>query len=117
MLRESSQISEEAVDLRDVTAGLSGGTAIRHAAILIEFAESVVSRDRPRINVARQAVSLTMGNEAMVDVAATVAAFHGFVRIADAIGIPFETASGGRDLPDLRDQAGVNGFHRVTQGA
>ena len=30
---------------------------------------------------------------------------HGFVRVADAIGIPFETASGGQDLPELREAA------------
>ncbi|CAN0378657.1 unnamed protein product, partial [Phaeothamnion confervicola] len=41
---------------------------------------------------------------------------HGFVRIADATGIPYETASGGRDLPELRELAGVNAFHRVQGG-
>jgi hypothetical protein len=35
------------------------------------------------------------------------------VRIADAIGIPYATASGGQDLPELRAQAGVNDFYRV----
>lgn len=114
MLRESSQIAEQAVELRDITAGLSSATAIAHADLLVGFAEAVVSREAARIAAARTAVFEALGEAALVDVAATVAAFHGFVRIADAIGIPFDTASGGRDLPDLRERAGVNAFHRVT---
>ena len=113
MLRESSQKSNVAVELGDITRGLSEGTAIPHAALLVEFAESVVSRNMPRIAAARRAVSQAMGDAALVDVAATVAAFHGFVRIADATGIPYETASGGRDLPELRELAGVSGFYRA----
>jgi hypothetical protein len=46
-----------------------------------------------------------------------VAAFHGFVRLADAIGIPYTTAAGGRDLPDLREAAGINAFYRVRNSA
>ena len=114
MLRESSQHAGTAVELRDITAGLSDATAIAHGDELVGFAEAVVSRDAARIAAAREAVLEALGATALVDVAATVAAFHGFVRIADAIGIPFETASGGRDLPELREQTGVNAFHRVT---
>ena len=113
MLRESSQIAKETVELGGLIGGESAATSIRHADILVEFAESVVSREPERISSARGAVYAAMGDEALVDVAATVAAFHGFVRIADATGIPFETASGGRDLPELRDQAGVNAFPRL----
>ena len=52
MLRESSQIAAEAVELRDVMQGSSEATSIRHAALLVEFAESVVSRDTARIAAA-----------------------------------------------------------------
>jgi hypothetical protein len=35
------------------------------------------------------------------------------VRIADAIGIPYTAAAQGRDVPELREQAGINAFYRV----
>ena len=57
-----------------------------------------------------------LGAAGLVDAAATVAAFHGFVRLADAIGIPYTTAARGQDLPDLRAAAGIDAFHRVRSG-
>ena len=39
--------------------------------------------------------------------------FHGFVRIADAIGIPYETAGFGNDAAEIREEAGINQFHRI----
>ena len=113
MLRESSKFSNEAVNLADVSAGLSSATQVEHAPLLVEFAEAVVDRDAKRIAAARHAVLAAMGAAALVDVAAVTAAFHGFVRVADAIGIPYTTASGGQDAPEIREAAGVNRFHRV----
>ena len=115
MLRESSKHTNEAVDLRDVSAGLSNRTAVANAPLLVAFTESVVARDPERIRVARKGVLDAMGGAALVDVAATVAGFHGFVRIADAIGIPYKTAAGGQDAPDVREAAGVNAFYRVRE--
>jgi hypothetical protein len=117
MLRESSKSTNEAVELKDVTTGLSVRTAVAHATILADFAEAVVARDDARIRAAREAVREAMGPAAMVDAAATIAGFHGFVRIADAIGIPYTTAARGQDDPELRAQAGINGFYRVREDA
>ena len=39
MLRESSKLKDEAVNLADVTAGVSSDTKVPHAAALGEFAE------------------------------------------------------------------------------
>jgi hypothetical protein len=113
MLRESMQITGKQVDVSGVTQGFDEELDIPHAAALVEFAEAVVLRDAPRIAAARDTLRRALGEAGLVDAAAIVAAFHGFVRIADAIGIPYITASGGRDLPDLREQAGVNDFYRV----
>jgi dienelactone hydrolase len=113
MLRESSQHTQEAVNLGDVSAGLSNATQVAHAPILVEFAESVVARDDVRIAKARVAVRAAMGPAALVDIAAITAAFHGFTRIADAIGIPYTTAAAGQDAPEVREAAGVNLFPRV----
>lgn len=113
MLRESSKHSNEAVELNDVSKGWSKGTAIAHAPLLVEFAEAVVGRNVARIRTARDAVRAAMGPAALVDVAAVAAAFHGFVRIADAIGIPYKTAAMGGDVPEVREAAGVNEFFRL----
>lgn len=120
MLRESSKISNEAVELKDVSRGLSTGTAIAHAPLLVEFAEAVVARDAARIKATRDAVRKAMGDVPFVDAAAVAAAFHGFVRIADSIGIPYKTAAMGGDVPEVREAAGVNAFFRLkneTQSA
>lgn len=117
MLRESSKISNDAVELSDVTRGLSDATGIAHAKILVEFAEAVVHRDMQRIAAARKAVFGALGNNATVDSAAIIAGFHGFVRIADAIGIPYQRAARGEDAPELREQAGINAFHRIKEQA
>jgi hypothetical protein len=111
------QITGKQVDVSGVTQGFDEALDIPHAAALVEFAEAVVLRDAQRTATARAELRRRLGEEALIDCAAVVAAFHGFVRIADAIGIPYNTASGGRDLPELREQAGVNAFYRVQNSA
>lgn len=113
MLRESMQLSGKEVDVRGVTQGFDEGVDIAQGAELIEFAEAVVGRDAQRMAPVRERVRQALGEAGLVDAAAIVAAFHGFVRIADATGIPYTTAAGGRDLPELRAQAGIDAFYRV----
>ena len=113
MLRESMQIKGHQVDVRGVTAGFDDSVAIPHAAALVEFAEAVVTRDEGRTATARNALLAVIGEAGVVDAAAVVAAFHGFVRIADAIGIPYDTAARGNDAPEIRERAGVNECPRV----
>jgi hypothetical protein len=117
MLRESMQITGREVDVRGVTGGFDEGLDIPHAPALVEFAEAVVLRDEPRAALARAALLTAIGGRALVDAAAVVGAFHGFVRIADAIGIPYTTAARGGDVPELRERAGVNDFYRVKESA
>ena len=117
MLRESMQTEGKQVDVGGVTRGFEHGVDIAHATELIEFAEAVVLRDAERSAAARKALRVLLGDAGLVDAAAVVAAFHGFVRIADAIGIPYTTAARGQDVPELREEAGVNEFHRVRSDA
>ena len=107
MLRESTQIADNEVDLKDVTQGLSEGTQIPNAEALVNFAEAIVGRDKAKIAETRQVVFEALGNDATVDAA--------FVRIADTIGIPYETAAQGQDVPEIREDAGVNNFYRVQE--
>ena len=117
MLRESMRIEGHEVDLGKVAHGDDSGVEVAHAAELLEFAEAVVLRDPQRIAAARGRLRTLLGEAGIVDAAAITAAFHGFVRIADAIGIPFEAAAGGRDRPEIREATGVNEFHRVKEAS
>ena len=114
MLRESMHTSGREVDLGSITRGIDASVDVPHAAKLATFAEALVSRDPARIAAARERLHALQGAAAFVDAAATAAAFHGFVRIADAIGIPYSGAAGGRDAPDVREQAGINAFYRIS---
>lgn len=117
MLRESMQSEGKQVEARGVTQGFDSEPDIAHAAALIEFTEAVVLRDASRTEAARKTLRTALGDAGFVDACAVVAAFHGFVRIADAIGIPYTTAVRGSDVPELREQAGINEFYRVRSGA
>lgn len=113
MLRESMQVTGKNVDVQGVTRGFDESVDIPNAVALAEFAEAVVSRDVPRIAAAREVLREVLGEAGLVDAAAVAAAFHGFVRIADATGIPFTTAAQGADASELREEAGINDFYRV----
>ena len=117
MLRESMQAQGKQVALSGVTNGFDDGVDVPNALELVAFAEAVVARDPARIATARSALLPLLGGAGLVDAAATIAAFHGFVRIADAIGIPHFTSPAGAELSGLRAEAGVNGFYRMQAGA
>ena len=115
MLRESMQVDGREIDVGGVTAGPGGDVDVPHAQELVEFADAVVRRDAARSERARGVLLERLGAAGLVDAAATVAAFHGFVRIADGIGIPYITAAFGQDLPELRAEAGIDRFHRLRE--
>jgi len=71
---------------RDTDGGLPNG------AILSRFAEGVCERDLAKAAAARAAIVAQMGEAAMVDAAAVIAAFNAYPRAADATGIPLEDA-------------------------
>ena len=115
MLRESMKIEGHEVNLGNVTHGEDAGVEVPHAAQLLEFAEAVVLRDPPRIAAVRANLRAALGEAGLVDAAAITAAFHGFVRIADATGIPYENAAGGVNRPEIREAAGVDEFYRMQE--
>jgi hypothetical protein len=114
MLRESSKTTGNKFQLSDIIQGLSDKTEINHGELLMELAECVVARDPSALNILREKAHGLIGNDGLVDAIAVSAAFHGFVRIADAIGIPYETAGFGNDAAEIREEAGINQFHRVN---
>ena len=114
MLRESNNTIGTTFDMTDVTGGVSGGTDIPHAGLLSAFAEAVYHRDAPLIAEKQVEIRQALGDSAFVDCAAVAAAFHGYVRVADGTGIPYEGAGGGTDTADLRNEVGIDKFYRIA---
>jgi hypothetical protein len=61
-----------------------------HGSLLNDFAEAVCSYDDERMRQTRSLVIKELGEAAMVDVVAVIAAFNGYPRVADTTGIPLE---------------------------
>jgi hypothetical protein len=114
MLRASNDTTGNKFDMTDVTGGMAGETDIPHADLLAAFAEAVFHRDRKLIGGKIEEIRQSLGDAALVDCAAIAAAFHGFVRVADATGIPYEGAGGGTDTADLRREVGIDKFYRIA---
>lgn len=115
MLRESMQTEGKQVDLGHAVHGDESGVPVPHAGELLEFVEAVVSREPARTAAARARLRGAIGEAGLVDAAAITAAFHGFVRVADATGIPYTNAAGGQDRPEIREAAGVSEFYRLKE--
>ena len=113
MLRESSNIRAISVNLAEVTqeGGMSNDNNIWAAELLSRFAEPVVHRELDKCVPLRAQIISELGEEAFVDVAATAAAFHGFVRVADSTGIPHSTAWGGQGSSNLQREIGIDKFY------
>ncbi len=114
MLRESNNTIGTTFDMTDVIGGVSGETDIPHADLLSAYAEAVYQRDTPLIAEKQSEIRHFLGDAAFVDCAAVAAAFHGFVRVADGTGIPYEGAGGGTDTTELRSEVGIDQFYRIA---
>ncbi len=66
--------------------GVAGGEA------LLALVDAALGRDADALVQARAAVRASLGLAAMIDATAVIGAFDGITRIADATGIPLETA-------------------------
>lgn len=98
-------------DLTAVTEG--GDAAIPNGGVLNAFLEAIMAVDPVKIADAREAVIDAMGEAAMVDAAATIAAFNAYPRAADATGIPLEDAK--RELTaELREELGLDGLNAAA---
>lgn len=108
MLRESSRAKNESYDLTLLT-GTEGDGNIAHGALLVAFTDAVVKYDDAEAAKLRAGIRAQMGDDALVDSAAIVAAFSGFDRIADSTGIPLEDAKA-ENSADFRAALGINAF-------
>lgn len=107
MLRASSQGS--VVDFEAITRGAGDEvTGVAYGAELIAYADAVVARS-PEVTQTREAVRKSLGDAAVVDVAAVIANFQRMVRIADGTGIPLGEELDLRSA-GLRHEIGINDF-------
>lgn len=70
----------------------SGGSGLPQGELLNDFVEAVCAGDIARTATVRQKIVKAMGEAAMIDAAAVIAAFNCYPRVADATGIPLEDA-------------------------
>ena len=91
MLRVSAMTTETDVDLQGINGDAdSAAVGIEHGRELMQFAESVASRDQEALVRTRAALLEAAGSDALVDAAGVAANFQRMVRIADSIGIPID---------------------------
>ena len=91
-LRVSGQQTGLEYQLNSIIDGEPKGSGLPNNVILNAFVESISDRDISKINSARSAIVKEMGEQAMIDAAATIAAFNAYPRMADSTGIPLEDA-------------------------
>ncbi|MDE2894683.1 MAG: hypothetical protein OXN87_04705 [Chloroflexota bacterium] len=83
-------------------------SGIEHGDVLLRFSDAAVGRSDD-LAAAREALSVAMGPDAVVDCAATIANFQRMVRIADGCGIPLDPFSR-EESAKWRDGLGIDNF-------
>ena len=109
MLRVSTQVSGEDVDLKGIVDGDKIATGVPFDKELIQFAEAALGEDEAAITEARQSVAEKLGEAAMVDAAGVIANFQRMVRIADGTGIPLDKPMA-MMTSEIREDLGLNTY-------
>ena len=112
MLRVSSQVNGDQVNLQSLVSGASVSSGVPGDTVLLEFAEAVFAGDPASIAGSREAVSGELGESAMIDAAAVIGNFHRMVRVADATGIPLDTQVAALSA-DIRENLNINEYSRA----
>ncbi len=93
MLRVSAQSNGTEIDIQGIGGDADGASqGIEYGSQLMQFAEAVAKRDRDSLTLARQQLLDEAGPAVLVDAAGVAANFQRMVRIADSIGIPYDSA-------------------------
>ena len=87
------------------------GAGVPHGALLLRFAEAVLSADAKTLAQARHELRDALGDAAFCDAAATVASFNAVVKLADGTGIPLEDYKE-EATKDLRADLGLDRLRR-----
>lgn len=89
-LRVSGEQTGNDYDMNVVTDGENGASGLAQGDLMNAFAEGICNRDPAQTAAARKGIVDALGEAAMVDAAAVIAAFNAYPRAADATGIPIE---------------------------
>jgi hypothetical protein len=89
----------------------TAASGLPHGDLMNDFVEAICARDGPRTAKSRQAIVDALGEGAMLDAAAVVAAFNAYPRMADATGIPLEDAKEAATA-ELREELGLEAFNQ-----
>jgi hypothetical protein len=115
-LRVSGEHTGHDYDLQAVLGTPGAEVGVAHSDVLNAFVEALCAREGEAIASARAALVQTLGEAAMVDAAAVIAAFNAYPRIADATGIPLEEAKAAASAT-LRAQLGLEAFNPQARSA
>ena len=117
MLRVSAKLAGDTVDLTALTGATDAKDAgVKHGALLLAFAEAVMSRDSSILTMARDALEQASSTGIVIEAAGVAANFQRMVRIADATGIPVDdmTSELGRTI---REELGLYAFESAANSA
>lgn len=89
-LRVSGEDSGNSYNLYSVMGKISADTELPNYGLLNSFIEALHEGHSKTVSTLRKKISYQMGNQALVDISAVIAAFNAFPRMADATGIPLE---------------------------
>ncbi len=104
MLRASSEAIRSEVDL----ARLEVGAEVENGELLVRYAESAARGDSD-LDKVREELASRVGQLGVIEAAATVSAFEGLNRIADATGIQLD-AGLADESADFRSTLGLDAY-------
>ena len=84
-----------------------GDASLPHGDLMNRFCEAMMVRDAAAMADARREIVTSLGEDAMVDAAATIAAFNAYPRAADATGLPLEDKKA-ELTASLREELGLD---------
>ena len=116
MLRESSRLEGNEIDLQVVTSGEStqgGASGVPAELELVAFAEASVGVDKEATERARVNLSLAIGEQGVIDAAGIVANFQRMVKIADGTGIPLDKPVA-LITAGMREDLGIDNFRTAA---
>ena len=114
MLRVSAKLAGDKVDLTALTGACESKDAgVKHGALLLAFAEAVMSRDSATLTMARDALEQASSAGIVIEAAGVSANFQRMVRIADATGIPVDDMTSELGTT-IREELGLYAFESAA---
>ena len=87
-------------------------SAIPCGNLLNDFIEAIFAGEKKQVTEIRKKIIIELGERALIDSSATIAAFNAYPRMADATGIPLEESKEKASV-DLRKNLGLDRLKHV----